>query len=99
VPTDRSCAIVEGSTYDREVGVFWRGLVGRFVSASAARIEAEQAAGGADPGLDPAAAAFALVWMTQRSFHQMLVQEDPLPTDELVAALARVWSAAVYGVT
>jgi hypothetical protein len=28
----------------------------------------------------------------------MLVQEDPLPTDELVAALARVWSGAVYGV-
>jgi AcrR family transcriptional regulator len=93
------CAIVEVSTYDAEVGVFWRGLVGRFVSASAARIDAEQAAGRADPGLDPAAAAFALVWMTERSFHQMLVQEDPLPTDELVAALARVWSVTVYGVT
>jgi AcrR family transcriptional regulator len=92
------CAIVEVSTYDAEVGVFWRGLVGRFVSASAERIEAEQAAGRADPGLDPAAAAFALVWMTERSFHQMLVQEDPPPTDELVAALARVWSVAVYGV-
>jgi hypothetical protein len=47
--------------------------------------------------LDPAATAFALVWMTERSFHQMLVQEDPLSTDDLVAALARVWSAAVYG--
>jgi AcrR family transcriptional regulator len=92
------CAIVEVSTYDAEVGVFWRGLVGRFVSASAERIEAEQAAGRADRGIDPAAAAFALVWMTERSFHQMLVQEEPLPTDELVAALARVWSAAVYRV-
>ena len=92
------CAIVEVSAYDAEVGAFWRGLVGRFVSASAERIEAEQAAGRADRGLDPAATAFALVWMTERSFHQMLVQEDPLPTDELVAALARVWSAAVYGV-
>ena len=92
------CAIVEVSTYDAEVAVFWRGLVGRFVSASAERIEAEQAAGRADRGIDPAAAAFALVWMTERSFHQMLVQEEPLPTDELVAALARVWSAAVYRV-
>ncbi|MEA2128629.1 MAG: TetR/AcrR family transcriptional regulator, ethionamide resistance regulator [Solirubrobacteraceae bacterium] len=91
------CAIVEVSTYDAEVGAVWRGLVGRFVTASAERIEAEQAAGRADRGLDPAATAFALVWMTERSFHQMLVQEDPLPTDELVAALARVWSAAVYG--
>jgi AcrR family transcriptional regulator len=92
------CAIVEVSTYDAEVGAVWRGLVGRFVTASAERIEAEQAAGRADRGLDPAATAFALVWMTERSFHQMLVQEDPLPTDELVAALARVWSGAVYGV-
>jgi AcrR family transcriptional regulator len=92
------CAIVEVSTYDPEVGAVWRGLVGRFVTASAERIEAEQAAGRADRGLDPAATAFALVWMTERSFHQMLVQEDPLPTDELVAALARVWSGAVYGV-
>jgi AcrR family transcriptional regulator len=92
------CAIVEVSTYDAEVGAVWRGLVGRFVTASAERIEAEQAAGRAYRGLDPAATAFALVWMTERSFHQMLVQEDPLPTDELVAALARVWSGAVYGV-
>jgi AcrR family transcriptional regulator len=92
------CAIVEVSAYDAEVGASWRGLVGRFVTASAERIEAEQAAGRADRGLDPAATAFALVWMTERSFHQMLVQEDPLPTDELVAALARVWSGAVYGV-
>ena len=92
------CAIVEVSTYDDELGVFWRGLVGRFVSASAERIAAEQAAGRADPELDPAAVAFALVWMTERSFHQMLVQEDPIPAGDLVAALARVWSATVYGV-
>ena len=91
------CAIVEVSTYDDEVGVFWRGLVGRFVSASAERVRVEQAAGRADPALDPATVAFALVWMTERSFHQMLVQEDPLPTEELVTALARIWSATVYG--
>jgi AcrR family transcriptional regulator len=91
------CAIVEVSTYDNDVGVFWRGLVGRFVSASAERIAAEQTAGRADPALDPAAVAFALVWMTERSFHQMLVQEDPLPVGELVAALTRVWSSTVYG--
>jgi TetR/AcrR family transcriptional regulator, ethionamide resistance regulator len=92
------CAIVEVSTYDPPVGVFWRGLVGRFVSASAERIESEQLAGRTDPALDPTATAFALVWMTERSFHQMLVQEDPIAVDELVAALARVWSSTVYGV-
>ena len=91
------CAIVEFSTCDREVGIYWRGLVGRFVSASAERVQAEQAAGRADPALDPAAVAFALVWMTERSFHQMLVQDDAIPAGELVEALARVWSATVYG--
>ncbi len=92
------CAIVEVSTYDAHVGMSWRGLVARFVSASAERIEAEQLAGRADPALDPTATAFALVWMTERSFHQMLVQDDPLPADELVAALARVWSSTVYAI-
>jgi AcrR family transcriptional regulator len=91
------CAIVEVSTYDPPVGVFWRGLVGRFVDASAERIETEQAAGRADAVLDPTATAFALVWMTERSFHQMLVQEDPIPVGELVAALALVWRSTVYG--
>ncbi len=91
------CAIVEVSTYDPPVGVFWRGLVGRFVDASAERIETEQAAGRADAVLDPTATAFALVWMTERSFHQMLVQEDPIPVGELVEALALVWRSTVYG--
>jgi AcrR family transcriptional regulator len=91
------CAIVEVSTYDPPVGIFWRELVGRFIDASAARIAAEQAAGRAAAGLDPTATAFALVWMTERSFHQMVVQEEPVPADKLVAALAGVWRATVYG--
>jgi AcrR family transcriptional regulator len=91
------CAIVEVSASDPPVGAFWRGLVGRFISASAERIAAEQAAGRTDAGLDATATAFALVWMTERSFHQMVVQEDPIGVDELVAALARVWRSTVYG--
>lgn len=91
------CAIVEVSASDPPVGVFWRGLVGRFITASAERIAAEQAAGRSDAALDPTATAFALVWMTERSFHQMLVQEDPVPVDKLVAALTRVWRSTVYG--
>jgi len=90
------CAIVEVSASDPPVGVFWRGLVERFVRASADRIAAEQAAGRADRALDPAATAFALVWMTERSFHQMLVQADAVPPGALIAALARVWCATVY---
>ncbi len=91
------CAIVEVSTYDPPVGTFWRGLVGRFAAASAKRIGAEQAAGRADAALDADATAFALVWMTERSFHQMLVQDGAPADDAIVAALARVWIATVYG--
>jgi AcrR family transcriptional regulator len=90
------CAIVEVAASDPPVGAFWRELVGKFVSASAERIETEQAAGRADATLDPTATAFALVWMTERSLHQMLVQEDPVPPADLVAALARVWRSTVY---
>ncbi len=87
------CAIVELSTYDEVVGPFWHALVGRFVDASAARIASE-----GSPGAPSAeATAFALVWMTERTLHQMLVQDGGVSDDELVDALARVWVATVYG--
>ena len=90
-------AVVEVSTYDEEVARFWRRLVGRFVEATRRRIEAEQAAGLAPPG--PAAPmAYALVWMTERTFHQQIAGEESLDPEALVDALAAVWSRAVYGV-
>jgi len=90
-------AIVEVATYDEQVGEFWRGLTDRFVRASAERIAAEQTAGRVDASVHPEATAFALVWMTERSFNQMVVQEDPVAPDDLVRALARAWIATVYG--
>jgi TetR/AcrR family transcriptional regulator, ethionamide resistance regulator len=83
-------AIVEVSTYDDEVARFWRGLVGRFVEATQARIEAE---GSPVPAQ---ATAFALVWMTERAFHQLTVQGEPVAREELVEALAGIWRRAVY---
>jgi AcrR family transcriptional regulator len=74
-------AIVEVSTYDEEVAVFWRALVARFIEATRARV-------GSD------ATAFALVWMTERAFYQQRVQGEPLDPDELVAALAGIWESA-----
>ena len=90
------CAIVELSTYDDVVGPFWHALVGRFVDASAERIATEIGAGrSALPS--PEATAFALVWMTERTLHQMVVQDGGLADDALVDALAGVWLATVYG--
>src|SRR5256885_4961891 len=52
-------AIVEVSTYDEEVATFWRALIGRFVEATEKRVGSR-------------ATAFALVWMTERTFYQQL---------------------------
>ena len=89
-------AIVEVSTYDDEVAQFWRGLLGRFVDASRRRIELEQRAGHevAEHGQ---ATAFALVWMTERTMYQHLVQGGPLPAAEMVDALVGIWLRSVYG--
>jgi AcrR family transcriptional regulator len=88
-------AIVEVSTYDEQVAEFWRTMLGRFVEASCRRIETEQASGRA-PAQHAHATAFALVWMTERTMYQQLVQGEPLAAEELVEALVRIWLRAVY---
>jgi TetR/AcrR family transcriptional regulator, ethionamide resistance regulator len=89
-------AIVEVSTYDEDVARFWRGLMGRFTSATRRRIEREQAEGRGAPG-HPEATAFSLCWMTERVFYERLVQDEPPSRDELVGALCDIWVRSVYG--
>jgi len=89
-------AIVEVSTYDEEVAVFWRGLLGRFVSSTRERIEAEQAAGRA-PAMPAQATAFALTWMSERCLYQLMVQDSEVSTQDMTDALVRIWVSAVYG--
>ncbi|MBB4664403.1 TetR/AcrR family transcriptional regulator [Conexibacter arvalis] len=90
-------AIVEAAAYDEEVAVFWRALVGRFVDSTRERIEREQADGNADPAVPAHATAFALVWMTERSAYERLVQPGSVPEQPFVDALLRIWLSAVYG--
>jgi TetR/AcrR family transcriptional regulator, ethionamide resistance regulator len=86
-------AVVEVSTYEEDIATFWRGLLSRFVDATARRIEDN----GAGPtGTTAQATAFALVWMVERTFYQQLVQ-DPLPQDEMIAAIAGIYYGTVYG--
>jgi AcrR family transcriptional regulator len=88
--------IVEVSTYDEEVAAFWRALIGRFVEATRARIVAEQDAGRA-PAMPAEATAFNLVWMSERAFYQLLVQDGlPFSYDEAVEAMVGVWLRTVY---
>jgi AcrR family transcriptional regulator len=94
-------AIVEGAACDEEVARFWRALVGRFVASTRTRIEREQEAGNVDAALPAEATAFALVWMTERSAFERLVDDGEVPAvgaQPLVDALLRIWLAAVYGV-
>jgi AcrR family transcriptional regulator len=88
-------AIVEVSTYDEDVAVFWRQLLGRFVDASRSRIIAEQEAGKSS-GCDPAATAFALCWMAERVLYQELVQDAPIPREDLVESLVCIWMRTIY---
>ncbi len=88
--------IVEVATYDEEVAMFWRSLIGRFVEATRVRIEAEQAAGKA-PAYPPGPAAFALVWMIERTLYQLMLQHPPFTREEAVEGLVRTWVLTVYG--
>jgi AcrR family transcriptional regulator len=88
-------AIVEVSTYDEEVAAFWRALLGRFVAAASARISAEHEAGKSS-GAQPTATAFALCWMVERTLYQELVQAAPVPREELVDTLVRIWMRTIY---
>lgn len=86
-------AIVEVSTYDEGFAQFWRGLLQRFADATEHRIETEQAAGRA-PAMPAAATAFALIWMTERTFYQGEVQGRD--AEELVDAVHGIWLRSIY---
>jgi AcrR family transcriptional regulator len=88
-------AIVEVSTYDEEVANNWRATVGRFAEATERRLAAEREAG-RTVCPHPRATAFALTWMTERTFYEQLVQGGPIADDELVEALTAIWLRSVY---
>jgi AcrR family transcriptional regulator len=89
-------AIVDAASADEEVARFWHGLIDRFVDSTEKRIEDERTDGRTGPG-DPRATAFALCWMTERTFHQQFVLREPVPQEDLVDALCGIWVRAVYG--
>jgi len=90
-------AVVETSAYDEPMAQAWRAIVTRFVDATRDRIETEQAAGRAAPGIPAQATAFGLVWMVERACYQRLVQGGALDDPEFVAGLTGVYLRSVYG--
>ena len=83
--------LVEAAAYDTEVAAFWRTLHESFLVNAADRM---LRTGGAATRADAEARAFAITWMTERSFAEHLsaprVQEDAL-----LDALELLWQAAL----
>jgi TetR/AcrR family transcriptional regulator, ethionamide resistance regulator len=85
-------AVVEASTYDAEIGEFWRGVVGRFIDATERRLIAE----GEEPGA-AAAKAFVLCWMTNHACYQQAARGGALDDPDLLDAMTQVVERSVYG--
>ena len=49
-----------------------------------------------DPTSEPVSTAFALCWMAERVLYQELVQGAPIPPQDLVEALVRIWMRTIY---
>jgi AcrR family transcriptional regulator len=86
-------AVVEVSTYDEEIAIFWRGLLNSFIDAVEGRIERGRGTGSSSE--TPARGiAFALVWMTERSLYQQLVQQEPVGRSDMIAALVEIFEGS-----
>jgi TetR/AcrR family transcriptional regulator, ethionamide resistance regulator len=87
-------AVAEVSSYDDGFRDFWRGLVARFVTATADHVRREQAVGRSRP-VDPDPTADVLVWMTERSLYVHLAR-GRWSEQRVVEALLPVWLRTIY---
>jgi AcrR family transcriptional regulator len=86
-------ATVELSSYSQEFEDFYRGLLDRFIRATADHLRREQAAGRLRP-LDCDVVAEELMWQAERCNH-MLIKQGRSP-GELVDSLTKLWVHALY---
>lgn len=87
--------VTEVSTYDGEVRAVWMRIMQRFIDATADHIRSEQSVGLIPDYLDPQSTAEGLVWMAERCNYIYLARAERTP-DEVVSAVAPVWTAALY---
>src|SRR5438445_2195573 len=90
-------AIADAAGHDPEVEATYRGLIERFVDATAEHIEEEVAAGRV-PQLDVRETARALVWMNERYLKETLGRLPQTPVETVIETLSSVWVHALYGV-
>jgi AcrR family transcriptional regulator len=77
---------------DPEVGEAFHAMIDRLIATAEAKIARESAAG------DPHALAAAMIWMNERCFylHSLGAGSPWADDDEMLDALAAVWTGAVY---
>jgi AcrR family transcriptional regulator len=87
----------EAAAHEPQVAAAWAGFADEFVATTAARIEADRAAG-RSPVRDAYEVARALVWMNERYLLDCFGRRPfRVAPDVAAAALVEVWSGAVYG--
>jgi hypothetical protein len=91
-------AIADAAGHDPEVEATYRGLIERFVDASAKHIE-EEMADGRILRLDARETARALVWMSERYLRETMGRAPQTPTETVVETLWMVWVRVLYGDT
>lgn len=93
-------AAIHGSRSVPQLIEGWRALMDEFIDAAAARIDSERASGAApQDSIDPRTLASVLTWMNEQALSMAIADPAlPMPEDEqLVDALATVWTRAIYG--
>lgn len=83
------------STAVRDV---WNGVMERFVTETAAEIDAERARGAAPAGPPARDLAVALNWMNERVLHATFTAQQPaVAAGDVVEVLLTVWLRTIYG--
>lgn len=89
-------AIADASCYDSDVEAIYRGLVNRFIDATAKRVEEEVAVGRVD-ALNARETARALVWMNERYLTDSLGRFPQDPLELVIETLWTIWVRTLYG--
>jgi TetR/AcrR family transcriptional regulator, ethionamide resistance regulator len=92
-------ALSDAASSDAGVEEAYRGLVQRFIEATAEHIRAEQAVGRTDAGLDADETARALVWLNERYLSEALGRQPQDDPSQVAEVLIHIWLATLYGAT
>jgi len=89
-------AIADAAGHDPDAESTYRGMIERFIDATARRIERDIATGDVEP-LDPTEAARALVWMSERYLKETLGRLPQAPVATVAETLSEILMRALYG--